>query len=55
MIMAEDWAFPYSKKNAAFPAGIPVRDKYWPDVTRIDDAHGDRNLMCTCGGVEDYV
>ncbi len=55
MIMDEDWKFAYSKKDAAFPNGVPERDKYWPDVTRIDDAFGDRNLMCTCGLPEDYV
>jgi glycine dehydrogenase len=54
MVMSEDWVFPYSKKDAAFPGNTPMRDKYWPDVTRIDDAYGDRNLMCTCGTPEDY-
>ncbi|NQT76134.1 MAG: aminomethyl-transferring glycine dehydrogenase [Bacteroidetes bacterium] len=55
MIMDENWAFPYSKQAAAFPGNIPHRDKYWPDVTRIDDAYGDRNLMCSCGDAEDYA
>ncbi len=55
MVMDEEWKFPYSKKDAAFPNGVPVRDKYWPDVTRIDDAFGDRNLICTCGRPEDYL
>ncbi len=55
MVMDEDWKFPYSKKDAAFPNGVTERDKYWPDVTRIDDAQGDRNLICTCGTPEDYV
>ncbi len=55
MIMDEDWKFPYSKKDAAFPNGVPERDKYWPDVTRIDDAFGDRNLVCVCGRQEDYL
>jgi glycine dehydrogenase len=55
MVMDEGWKFPYSRKTAAFPNGVPERDKYWPDVTRIDDAFGDRNLVCTCGSPEDYV
>lgn len=55
MIMDENWVFPYSKQAAAFPGNIPHRDKYWPDVTRIDDAYGDRNLVCSCGVAEDYV
>ena len=55
MVMDEQWKFPYSKKDAAFPNGVEERDKYWPDVTRIDDAYGDRNLFCTCGNPEDFV
>ena len=55
MVMDESWQFPYSKKAAAFPNGVQERDKYWPDVTRIDDAFGDRNLICVCGRPEDYV
>ncbi len=55
MIMDEEWEFTYTKKSAAFPNGVPERDKYWPDVTRIDDAFGDRNLVCSCGSPEDYV
>ncbi len=60
-IVAEDWSHPYSRSLAAFPAGLrpgPVasggRDKYWPAVSRIDGAFGDRNLVCTCGPVTDY-
>ena len=55
MIMNDGWKFPYTKKEAAFPNGVPERDKYWPDVTRVDDAYGDRNLVCTCGRPEDYI
>lgn len=54
-IVAEEWTHPYSRNVAAYPAGIrpgPVgsggRDKYWPAVARIDQAYGDRNLVCTC-------
>jgi glycine dehydrogenase len=46
MVTADDWKFPYSRKTAAYP--MPHTDKYWPTVTRIDDAFGDRNLMCSC-------
>ncbi len=46
MVTSDNWNFPYSRKAAAYPA--PHADKYWPTVTRIDDAYGDRNLMCTC-------
>lgn len=57
-----DWPHPYSREVAAHPAGIrrgPVgsggRDKYWPAVARIDQAFGDRNLVCTCPPVAEYA
>ena len=53
MICADVWEYPYTREEAAFPKGVSKEDKYFPAVTRIDDAFGDRNLMCTCyGGVE---
>lgn len=48
MIAADDWKYPYSRKRAAYPMPWSDNDKYWPAVTRIDDAYGDRNLMCSC-------
>jgi glycine dehydrogenase len=48
MICADTWEYPYSRQEAAFPKGVSKEDKYFPTVTRIDDAFGDRNLMCTC-------
>ena len=48
MITAENWEMPYSREVAAFPKGCGKEDKYWPPVTKIDDAYGDRNLVCTC-------
>ncbi|MGC3993469.1 MAG: aminomethyl-transferring glycine dehydrogenase [Propionicimonas sp.] len=60
-IIAADWVHPYSRELAAYPAGVrpgPVgsggRDKYWPSVARIDQAFGDRNLVCTCPPVAAY-
>ncbi len=50
MVTAEEWNLPYSRKTAAFP--LPHNDKYWPTVTRIDDAFGDRNLVCSCESLE---
>jgi glycine dehydrogenase len=44
VVTAEDWRRPYSRQKAAFP--LPHDDKYWPTVSRIDDAFGDRNLVC---------
>jgi glycine dehydrogenase len=47
MVMADEWQLPYSRSKAAFPVEGLREDKYWPTVTRIDDAFGDRNLSCT--------
>jgi len=47
MVSADEWTLPYSRQKAAFPVDSLNEDKYWPTVTRIDDAYGDRNLMCT--------
>jgi glycine dehydrogenase len=52
MITGEDWKKPYSRTKAAFPIDCSKADKYWPPVTKIDDAWGDRNLMCTCQGFD---
>jgi glycine dehydrogenase len=54
MLTADEWIYPYSRKKAAFPADDLQQDKYFPPVTRIDDAFGDRNLVCTCNPTEDY-
>ena len=51
-VLADVWDHPYSRTVAAYPAGTAVAtlvaDKYWPPVSRIDGAYGDRNLMCAC-------
>ena len=46
MLMANDWKFPFTREEAGFPMKSDVQDKYFPHVTRIDDAYGDRNLVC---------
>ena len=46
MLMANEWNFPFTRKEAGFPMKSDVQDKYFPHVTRIDDAYGDRNLVC---------
>jgi glycine dehydrogenase len=46
MLMANEWNFPFSREEAGFPLKSDVQDKYFPHVTRIDDAFGDRNLVC---------
>jgi glycine dehydrogenase len=48
MLISGDWKHPYERETAAYPAGGDRRAKYWPPVRRIDQAYGDRNLMCAC-------
>jgi glycine dehydrogenase len=47
-LLAGDWDLPYSRETAVYPPGVAARGKYWPPVRRIDNAHGDRNLVCSC-------
>ena len=55
-VTAEEWDRPYGRQQAAFPAGEGQRaSKFWPAVARIDNAYGDRNLVCTCPSVEELA
>jgi glycine dehydrogenase len=54
MLLAADWKHPYSREDAAYPLGGDHRGKYWPPVRRIDQAYGDRNLLCACPPVEAF-
>jgi glycine dehydrogenase len=47
-VTADAWDRPYSRAVAAFPSAATRAGKYWPTVARVDNAHGDRNLICTC-------
>jgi glycine dehydrogenase len=53
-VTATDWKHAYSREQAAFPASWTRDHKFWPSVARIDDAYGDRHLVCTCPPVESY-
>jgi len=53
-VVADDWQHSYSRQQAAFPLQWLRENKFWPPVGRIDDAYGDRNLICTCNPVESY-
>jgi len=53
-IASDEWNHPYSRQKAAYPAPYLKNHKYWPSVGRIDNAYGDRNLICTCPPVEVY-
>jgi len=55
MLIAGEWKHPYEREEAAFPAGTPRRGKYWPPVRRIDQAYGDRNLMCSCPPISAFA
>lgn len=55
MVTGDDWSFPYSRQKAAFPLSYVSEHKFWPSVRRVDDAYGDRNLICTCAPIESYV
>jgi glycine dehydrogenase len=55
MVMADEWPHPYSRERAAFPVARLRKHKFWPVVGRVDNVHGDRNLVCTCDSVEAYA
>jgi glycine dehydrogenase len=55
MLTANEWDFPYTREQAAFPLDYIVDNKFWPSVRRVDDAFGDRNLICTCDPIEEYM
>ncbi|MCB9728679.1 MAG: aminomethyl-transferring glycine dehydrogenase [Deltaproteobacteria bacterium] len=54
-VTADAWSHPYSRERAAFPAPWLREHKFWPAVSRIDDAFGDRNLVCTCLPLDAYA
>ncbi|MBI5402625.1 MAG: aminomethyl-transferring glycine dehydrogenase [Ignavibacteriae bacterium] len=54
VVTASEWNHPYTREQAAFPVEGLKNNKFWPSVSRINDAYGDRNLVCSCGSVEDY-
>ncbi len=54
-VVADNWEHSYSRERAAYPLSWIRKNKFWPSIGRIDDAYGDRNLMCTCDPVESYT
>ena len=55
-LVANDiWEKPYSRQEAAFPLSYINENKFWPSVSRVDDAFGDRNLVCSCESIESYI
>ena len=55
MITSDEWQFPYSRQKASFALPYIKENKFWPSVRRVDDAYGDRNLICTCAPIEAYM
>jgi glycine dehydrogenase len=54
LVMSDNWDRPYTRQKAAYPLPFIKEAKFWPSVSRIDNAYGDRNLMCSCLPLEDY-
>ena len=55
MLTADEWNYEYTRQEAAFPLAYLHESKYWPPVMRIDDAYGDRHLVCSCNPIEEYA
>ena len=53
-LLGYDWPHAYSREQAAYPSDGARRRKYWPPVSRVDNAHGDRNLQCACPPMDEY-
>jgi glycine dehydrogenase len=54
LVTADAWSRPYPRERAAFPTPATRLHKVWPTVGRIEEAYGDRNLVCVCPPVEEY-
>ena len=55
MLTSDEWYFPYTRETAAYPLEYIRNNKFWPSVRRVNDAYGDRNLICTCAPIEAYM
>lgn len=55
VVTADEWKHPYSRQEAAYPLHYVTLNKFWPSVARVNNTHGDRNLICTCEPVESYM
>ncbi|WP_417861110.1 aminomethyl-transferring glycine dehydrogenase [Winogradskyella sediminis] len=55
MLTSDEWTLPYSRTAAAYPLDFVKDNKFWPSVRRVDDAYGDRNLVCSCEPIEAYM
>jgi glycine dehydrogenase len=55
VLTADEWKYPYSRQQAAFPLPYVTQNKFWPSVSRVNNTYGDRNLICTCEPTESYL
>jgi glycine dehydrogenase len=55
MVLSDEWEKPYSRQKAAFPLPSLKIRKFWPSVARVDNAYGDRHLVCSCQPIEAYL
>jgi glycine dehydrogenase len=55
IVIADDWQYPYGREKAAYPVEYLRNNKFWPSVSRVDNAYGDRNLVCNCLPVSEYT
>lgn len=55
LVVSDDWKRPYSREKAAYPLNWVRDNKFWPSVARVDNAYGDRNLVCSCAPIEAYM
>ncbi len=53
-VTADEWKYPYTRQQAAYPISYLKENKFWAPVKRVDNAYGDRNLVCTCPSIESY-
>jgi glycine dehydrogenase len=54
-VTADEWTHAYSREQAAWPVAWLRQRKFWPAVGRVDNPYGDRNLVCSCVGMESYA
>jgi glycine dehydrogenase len=55
LVVADEWSHPYSRERAAFPVAWTRDHKFWPAVSRVESAYGDRNLICACLPIDAFV
>ena len=55
MVIIDDWKYPYTREKAVFPNDWVKKHKFWPSVARVNNAYGDRNLVCSCNPISDYL